>query len=142
MKNTQDLQELLGTLNQALRAEYSMIIHYPRIASSIKDAEIKELVVSLGIASIKHADKVASAINKLGGEARWSFEGLPDEEDLVKIFRTQLGKENLALELHRKSASLVNDFSLRRQFEEIADEEKVHIDIVNNIITKLEQTDR
>jgi rubrerythrin len=142
MKNAQDLQELLDTLNQALRTEYSMIIHYPRIASSIKDAELKELVISLGTASIKHADEVASAISKLGGEAHWSFEGLPDEEDLVKIFRTQLGKENLALELHRKSASLVNDLSLKKQFEEIANEEETHIEIVNNIITRLEQIDR
>ena len=41
--------ELLGLLNQTLELEYTLIIHYPRIASAIRDPETKQLAQSLGL---------------------------------------------------------------------------------------------
>ena len=59
--------KLIELLNQALHIEYSMILHYPRLASSIEDEETKKLVLELGLASTTHADVVARAIRELGG---------------------------------------------------------------------------
>ncbi len=69
-----DSKQTVDLLNQILKMEYSLIIHYPRLANRIKDKEMKKLVQELGIASISHADTVANMIMKLGGNAIWSFE--------------------------------------------------------------------
>ena len=92
--------QILDTLNESLKLEYSLIIHYPLINRAIKDPDIKQMVNILGVVSIKHADTVADAITALGGTPQWDFEPAPDEIDLKKIFYPQLEKEKLALKLH------------------------------------------
>ena len=68
-------------LNQILKLEYSLIIYYPRLASSISDPEIKDLVLKLGKYSIRHADIVAKG--KAGpGAAQKS--GQPDHGTSIK----------------------------------------------------------
>ena len=62
-----NIEQLFLNLNKALTLEYTLIVHYPRLASMIKDADTRELVNELGSASIKHADVVADAIVRLGG---------------------------------------------------------------------------
>ena len=56
-----------------------------------------------GSASIKHADVVASAISKLGGNPVWSLESFPEQLDITDIFREQIEKEKLALQLHQQN---------------------------------------
>ena len=136
MKDKMDLVSVVQLLNQALRLEYSLIIHYPRLASVLRDAETKELALQLGSASIKHADVVANTIQQLGGTPDWSFEPFPEDTDLVRIFQTQLEKEKLARRLHRQSAGLVPG-SLRDQLAELAGEEESHIKIVEDILSRL-----
>jgi bacterioferritin len=130
--------KLLDLLNQTLELEYTLIIHYPRIASAIQDAEAKQLAQSLGTASVVHFDTVTNAITKLGGVPRWSFEPFPDELDLKKIFQIQLEKEKLALKLHRQIAGMCTDFSLRDKFSELSKEEGLHIQTVEKIISRLD----
>jgi rubrerythrin len=127
----------MGLLNQALRLEYSLIVHYPRLANTIKDEETRKLVLELGSASIRHADVVANTITQLGGEPDWSMELYPDEMDTVEIFQTQLEKEKLALKLHRESADLVPSNSLQVKLSTLAREEEQHIQIVNRILSRL-----
>jgi len=129
--------QIVDRLNQALKLEYSIIIHIPRIASIIKDEKTREMALMLGNASIKHADIVASAISELGGSPEWAFQAAPVEEDLVEIFQKQLDKEKLALQLHQDTASLIQDRNLRLKFDQIAREEEEHIQIVNNILERL-----
>ena len=57
--------ELLGLLNQTLELEYTLIIHYPRIANAIRDRETKQLAQSLGTAYIGHADTVAKGYDQV-----------------------------------------------------------------------------
>jgi rubrerythrin len=132
-----NLDELKSVLNRALTLEYTLIVHYPRLAAMIPDETTRKLVSELGSASIKHADIVASAIIRLGGKPNWSFESFPAEVDLVSIFRTQLGKEKTALELHRQTAYLVADSALKEKFEGIAKEEEFHIKTVQSILERL-----
>ncbi len=129
---------VIDLLNNILKIEYSLIVHYPRLANRIKDNEIKRLAHELGIASIAHADTVANAIKKLGGEAIWSFEQLPDEDNLVKIFQLQLEKEKVALKLHQQVAALVTDSQIKEQISRLAQEERSHIKSAEKIIAELE----
>ena len=136
-KKTNPDPKLLGLLNQTLELEYTLIIHYPRIASAIQDAETKQLAQSLGAASITHFDTVTNAITKLGGVPRWSFEPFPHEVNIKKIFQIQLEKERLALKLHQQIAGMTLDFSLRDKFSELAKEEGLHIQTVEKILSRL-----
>ena len=129
--------ELLALLEQTLELEYTLIIHYPRIASVIRDNETKQLAVSLGTASIGHADIVAHAINRLGGTPHWSFGAFPAQMDLTKIFQGQLEKEKLALKLHQQIIGLTTDPFLRDKFIGMAKEEEMHVQTVEKILVKL-----
>ena len=128
---------LMDLLNQALRLEYSLIVHYPRLANTIKDEETRKLTLELGSASIHHADVVANTITQLGGEPDWSMELYPEDMDTVEIFQTQLEKEKLALKLHHESADLVPSSSLQVKLSNLAREEEQHIQIVNRILSRL-----
>ncbi len=136
-KTEETSNKLMGLLNQALRLEYSLIVHYPRLASTIKDEETRKLVLELGSASIRHADVVANTITQLGVEPDWSIELYPEDMETVEIFQTQLEKEKLALKLHRESADLVPSSSLQVKLSNLAREEEQHIQIVNCILSRL-----
>jgi len=136
-KTEETSNKLMGLLNQALHLEYSLIVHYPRLANTIRDEETRKLVLELGSASIRHADVVANTITQLGGEPDWSMELYPDEMDTVEIFQTQLEKEKLALKLHSESADLVPSSSLQVKLSTLAREEEQHIQIVNRILSRL-----
>ena len=132
--------QIVDLLNQALKLEYSIIISMPRIASWIKDEETRDMAQILGNASVKHADTVADAISTLGGDPEWAFEAPPVGKDLVEIFEKQLDKEKIARQLHQESANLIQDGVLKLKFEQLVKDEEGHIQIVNNILTRLRQS--
>jgi bacterioferritin (cytochrome b1) len=131
------VSELVKRLNQALRLEYSLIIHYPYIANLIRDQEVKKLATELGGASIHHADVVASIISELGGKPEWSFDPFPEGKDIEKIFRMQLSKERAALQLHKGSAEMFPPSARSEALSALAKEEEQHIQIVEVILSKL-----
>ena len=128
---------LVKRLNQALKAEYSLIIHYPYIATLIPDKEIKKLATQLGAASIHHADVVASIITRMGGEPEWAFDHFPEREDIQKIFRLQLSKERAALQLHKGSAEMFPEGAYSEALIKLALEEEHHIQVVEQILSML-----
>ena len=130
--------KLVELLNQTVKLEYALIIHYPRIASAIRDPEAKKLAQSLGTASIAHLDTVIDTLTKLGGTPRWSFESFPNELNLRKVFQIQLEKEKLALRLHQQIAGMTMDADLRDKFNELSREEGSHVKIVEEILSKLD----
>jgi bacterioferritin (cytochrome b1) len=134
--------QILDALNESLKLEYSMIIHYPLISKAIQDPDIKQMVKILGTVSIKHADTVADAITALGGTPRWDFEPAPDDIDLKKIFLGQLEKERMAFKLHSGSANMVSDKVLGAKLEAIASQEQEHIKLVEDILALLDQGKR
>jgi bacterioferritin (cytochrome b1) len=133
-------QSTVDLLNRALRLEYSLIIHYPRLANSAGDGEIRDLINSLGSASIEHANTVVDAIKELGGVPTWSFEPLPEGKDLLAIMKTQLEREKAAQDLHRRNAEVVTSPSLRSRLAAMVNEEEVHIQTVTNIIRRLTES--
>jgi bacterioferritin (cytochrome b1) len=131
--------KILDVLNQSLSVEYSMILQYPAINRIINDPDIKSMVNILVSVSIKHADAVAEAIRELGGSPQWTFEDPPSEINLKNLFRKQLKKEELALELHSDGAHIVLDKAWRTRFEAMAKQEVEHIKLVENILNLIDQ---
>jgi bacterioferritin len=136
-KKAEANSQLLAVLNQTLELEYSLIIHYPHIAEAIRDVETRQLAQSLGAASIGHFDTVSGAIKKLGGVPRWSFEPFPQKLELKKVFQIQLGKEQMALKLHRQIAAMTADPSLAEKFNRLSKEEELHVQTVQKILARL-----
>ncbi|MEQ4488161.1 MAG: ferritin-like domain-containing protein [Dehalococcoides mccartyi] len=130
---------ILELLNQALVIEYTMIIHYPRIASAMPDEHTRKLSQLLGSASMAHFDTVTSTITKLGGIPNCTFEPFPEDLDLKTIFEIQLDKERKAAQLHNQIAGLITDFPLREKFKGLVKDEFAHARIVEEILSKLEQ---
>ena len=128
---------LVELLNKILKIEYTLIVHYPRLADSIRDNETRKLALKLSTDSVKHADSVSRAITALGGRPVWAFEPLAEDFDILQIFRTQLEKEKLALKLHRQAADLAPSQPLAAAFKTIATDEERHIEIVELIIKKI-----
>ncbi len=128
---------IIELLNQVLKVEYSLIIHYPRIASYIDDEETKETAVRLGEYSTRHADVAAKAIRELGGKPIWNFDPFPEVDSIIPIFRIQLNKEKQALNLHTEAANLVTNPVLRDKFTQMAKEEKEHIKLVETILSRV-----
>ena len=131
------LLPLVELLNNALKIEYTLIVHYPRLAASIQDNEARKLALKLGTDSVNHADIVSRAITALGGRPAWAFAPLPEDFDILQIFRTQLEKEKLALKLHRQAADLAPSQALAAAFKAIAADEERHIEMVELIIKKI-----
>jgi len=138
-ETTTDHRDLIELLNEALRLEYTLIVHYPRLAAGIGDEETRKLVQGLGTASVHHADVVSEAITQLGGKPDWTFAPFPHIEDPQQIFQIQLRKEQQALELHRKAAGLVPPGPMATAIESLAREEEAHISTVEKIIVRLKE---
>jgi rubrerythrin len=126
--------KLVDVLNQALKLEYSFVVYYPRLANAVKDEKARELVLQLGTDSIHHADVVADAISELGGEPDWYFELYPEDKDIIVIFKEQLEKEKMALDLHQLCTNMVSSNELKEKFTKIALEEVYHIQSVDKIL--------
>ncbi len=133
------LQKILDLLNQSLRIEYNFVIHYPRVAQTIRDEETRKLILDLCNASVHHADVIASIITDLGGAPQWSFDLFPEEKDTLELFRIQLEKEKQALQLHENAAGLIPSGSQGGALNDLANEEKSHILTVSRIIQRLTQ---
>ncbi len=129
--------KLIELLNQALRVEYRIIVHFPIIAKKIKDEYARNLFISLGEASIHHADVVSGAIRSLGGDPDFTFELLPEQMGIMEILETQLELENQALALHTESSKLTSDGLLKAKLVALASDEESHIKSVNEIMSIL-----
>lgn len=130
-------QKILAILSHALEVEYATIVNYPRIVKMMPDEQSASWVQILGEDSVKHADKVAAAISGLGGIPPFPrFELLPENPDLVDFFEKQLGLEYQALDLHSKAAEGIGE-QFAPSFRQLAEQERWHIKLVNDILVKL-----
>ena len=128
--------ELIDLLNQILCLEYSIIVHFPSISGAFPDREMSDKMLFLSTASIKHANGVAEAIEKLGGKPEWSFEPFPDG-DLVKVFEFQVEKERQAHDMHMKCAAMAEESYLRKQFATFAKDEEYHEKVAQEVLDYL-----
>jgi bacterioferritin len=130
-------QEIIALLNRVLKLEYTIVIHLPRISAAFHDREIRDKVLHLSSASVKHADAVATAVEQLGGKPEWNFEPFPDDCTLVKMFETQVAKEHEAHRLHLECARLAPSLVLKEQFRKMAKEEDWHATVALDVLEYL-----
>ena len=137
MGKSDSTSSVIDTLCQALQIEYTTIVHYPVIAKLMPNERLATRVELLGQDSIKHADIVTKTISALGGIAPFpSFELLPEHIDLKNFFDKQLGLERTALELHTRAADDIDE-QLEPELRKLADQERWHIQVVEDIISGL-----
>jgi len=129
--------EIIGLLNKSLEVEYSFIISYPRIASTISNSEIKNIMMKLGEDSMRHADTVAGIITELGGTPEWSFQLVDTVNNLSDILQKQLQKEELAFKLHGQTAELAHDQEMKDKLKQLGEAEKWHIRATKEMMAKL-----
>jgi bacterioferritin len=132
-----DNREIIALLNRVLKLEYTIIIHLPRISGAFHDREIRDKVLHLSSASVKHADDVAAAVEKLGGKAEWEFEPFPDDGNLVRMFETQVMKEEDAHNLHLECARLAPGVVMKELFRKMAKDGVWHKDVALEILAYL-----
>ena len=130
-------QEVINLLNVVLKLEYTIIIHLPRVSGAFHDREIRDKVLHLSSASVKHADEVARAIESLGGKAEWEFNPFPDDGDLVKLFEMQVAKEEEAHRLHLECARMAPGQVLKERFRRMARDEEWHAGTAREILSYL-----
>jgi len=130
-------REIIDLLNRVLKLEYTIVIHLPRISAAFHDREVRDKVLHLSSASVKHADAVATTIEQLGGKPEWDFEPFPDDGDLVKMFEVQVTKEQEARRLHLECARLAPSPVLKDQFRHMAKDEDWHTAVARDILAYL-----
>ena len=130
-------REIINVLNRVLKLEYTIVIHLPRISAAFRDREVRDKVLHLSTASVKHADAVATAVEQLGGQAEWDFEPFPDDGDLVKMFELQVAKEQEAHRLHLECARLAAGPVLKEHFRQMAKDEDWHTAVAQDILNYL-----
>ena len=136
-EDTSFTEEMIDLLNQVLQIEYSMIVNYPRLTSHLENEATRDKALQLGQDSIRHADIVSNIITELGGEPNWSFTTIDQETPLSELFSEQFGAEKLAYDSYKKCAGLSSDTVLQDQLRSIAEEEKEHMQLVEDILAEL-----
>jgi len=131
--------KIIDVLNRGLQAECSLIYHYPRIISLLRNKKAKKALDRLVSESLEHADMIAAAVRQLGGEPVYYAMGpFPAHLELAEGLRLQLEEERLALQLHREAAGLFPPSnSLRKTFSAIAKAEEYHILAIEGVLSRL-----
>ena len=129
--------EIIALLNRVLKLEYTIVIHLPRISAAFHDREIRDKVLHLSSASVKHADTVATAIEQLGGKPEWEFEPFPDDCNLVRMFEAQVAKEHEAHRLHLECARLAPSPIHKELFRHMAKDEDWHAAVALDVLDYL-----
>ena len=133
---TERIGQMVELLGRSLQVEYRIIVHYPKLMAMLPDEETRNLALTLGLDSIRHADTVREVIMGLGEEPPFpSVDALPDVS-VRDIFRRQLEYEKLAFLLHTEAANLASP-EHKAAFRRIAQEESHHIEGVERILKKL-----
>ena len=120
-------QALITLLNHALRMEYSDVFLYPRHADHLqKQPAIAELFRNFSQMEVRHADVLANAISRLGGQPNWDFHLLTGKKTFREIVNWHLAGERAAIKLYRKCIGLVTDKRFKDILELIRLEETIH----------------
>ena len=70
--------EVVNLMNKALKLGPSSVVHHPRVASQLKDAEARKLAPKLGDDPMGYMDIVSSAGQGLDGKPVWAYDPFPD----------------------------------------------------------------
>lgn len=131
------MSRLIEILNNILAVEYTFIVHGPRLASLVRDAEAARRITELTNISVLHADGAAKLVKRLGGEPGWAFAPFPEGLPIGEILKQQREKELLAAMLYDQASALASEEAPRAWLSQQAQVERQHAKIVEQIMARL-----
>jgi len=108
----EDKKTIIDILKKAMQVEYDMIVNHLRIIDQIIDKgsaeslKFLDTLKRLGTDSLRHTTRVASLIERMGGEPDFEAIVVDEMPDIKNMLVKQLEKEKLAMSAY-KDAKLI-----------------------------------
>ena len=132
--------KVIDLLNQARARELTAIIQYMAQHYELEDQDFGKLAGKLkeiGIAEMKHADKLAQRILYLKGEPTSKPDALAKKgQEIAEMLKTDIGLESEALRMYNEASvtcAAEKDQISKQLFEELLKDEEGHLDMFENI---------
>jgi len=146
MKGEPMSQKVIDLLNQGRARELTAITQYMAQHYELEDADFGKLAGKLkevGIAEMKHAEKLAERILFLNGEPTSKPDGVAKKgQEIVEMLKTDIGLETEAIRMYNEAAltcAAEKDQISKGLFEELLKEEEGHLDEFQNIKDHVEK---
>jgi len=132
-------QKVIDLLNQARAREITAIQQYMAQHYELEDkgfGKLAKKIKEIGIAEMKHAEKLAERILFLTGVPNYKPDSVPKVgEEIPGLLTTDVGLEATAIAMYNEAAMVCaaeKDQITKELFEELLKEEEGHIDFFEN----------
>ncbi len=139
-------QKVIELLNQARSRELSAITQYMAQHYELEDRDFGKLAGKLkeiGIAEMKHAEKLAERILFMNGEPISKPDGVAKKgQEIAEMLKTDIDLETEAIKMYNEAAltcAAEKDQISKGLFEELLKEEEGHLDDFENIKDHVEK---
>jgi bacterioferritin len=139
-------KKVIGLLNEAREKELTAISQYMTHHYELEDCDFGKLASKLkeiGIAEMKHAEKLAERILFLDGEASTKPDGVAKKgQEILDMLKTNIGLESQAIKMYNEAALVCaaeKDQISKELFEELLKDEEDHLNTFENIRDHVEK---
>ena len=148
MPNRREQQKLkvIEVLNKARSMELQAIHQYMNQHYNLDDMDYGELAANIKLIAIdemRHAEAFAERIKELGGEPVTEAAGPVEKgQGVEKVFPFDSEQEDIAIEAYNQFALVCRengDSTTMKVFEEIIDEEQIHMNYFDNVADHIEK---
>jgi len=134
---SEERQELVKTLNQALAAEYGTLWLLPRHMAQVKDDELKRQLRLIAEVELEHAEKTAQMIYALGEEPKEDLPNLRARSGVREILEVHLQCEQEAIALYDRACQFTEDIEMRKRLQEMRKEEEGHQRLLQRALDRM-----
>ena len=139
-------KKVIGLLNEAREKELTAISQYMTHHYELEDCDFGKLASKLkeiGIAEMKHAEKLAERILFLDGEPSTKPDGVAKKgQEILDMLKTNIGLESQAIKMYNEAALVCaaeKDQISKELFEELLKDEEDHLNTFENIRDHVEK---
>lgn len=134
---SENKEQLLRALNEALSAEYGALWLLPQHMAQIEDEELKRQLKLIAEMELEHAEKSAQMIYQLGGEPNADLPNLQIRKNVREILEAHVQGERQAIELYARALALTEDPEMRKQLEGMRRDEEGHQRLLERALARL-----
>lgn len=138
-------KNVIEALNKARAMELEAIAQYMNQHYNLDDMDFGELAAKIKLIAIdemRHAEQFAERIKELGGEPVTGHDGnIVKGQEVGKIFAYDSGLEDNTIDIYNEFALVCRDngdSTSMKIFENIIDEEQIHLNYFDNIKSHIE----
>jgi bacterioferritin len=130
-------------LNKAIARELQVSIQYmwQHVQwSGVKGYAVKDAFKKIGIAEMKHAEKIAERLYYLGGKPTTKPEPITVGDNLAQMVDADIGSEDFAVKFYKQiiqTAEKEGDVTTAHIFRKILEEEEEHLDTFTTLKEEL-----